>query len=334
MLTLDQWKNVRRVDHITLPGFSFRRGFYWAHPRVRGPENRPDLKIYDPWVAAFNMARNDVDKMTQLGLIIQAAALIISQRDVQGFNDRYYAVVNTLHNHALTEVNRICGVGKQQAVENYITGQNRPAKQITVNIIILTQHGHLLPHGILNKITTHITAANAVFQAANISLQRASLINTHLTQYQGRSITLTQPDFPQQVVGKVLPASTKSGGRLIGYCNSLGNNNGATCIDIVYIPDFELSDVAGMTLRAGNQYCEGGIPLRPIVLINTNPSQALIDRGGINTTLAHELGHAVSGYGSHSANADNLMAGGDARNGNNNLTLGQQAWYSSSGWVS
>ena len=333
MLTLSQWKNVRRVDHITLPSFSFRRGFYWAHPRVRGPQRRPNLKIYDPWVGAFNMARNNIDKMTQVGSIVKAAAEIIAQRDTDGYQDRYYAAVNTINNHALAEINGICGPGTQQNAENYITNQNRPARTISVNIIILTSHGNLPPHGILGDITTHIAAATGVFQAANITVNRANLVNTHLTQFQGESITLTQPDFPLQVVGKVLPASPKSGGRLIGYCNSLGNANGARCIDVVYIPDFELSDVAGMTLRAGNQYCQGGTPNRPIVLINSNPSQALIARGGIDTTLAHELGHALSGYGSHSANADNLMAGGDARNGTNNLTLGQKAWYSASPWV-
>ncbi len=333
MFTLAQWKNVRRVDHITLPGFSVRRGFYWAHPRVRGVENRPDLKIYDPWVEAFNMANNDIDKISQLGLIIEAAALILSQRDTDGYKDRYYEVINTLQNHALAGVNKICGAGNQQAMENYITNRGRAAKRIYINVIIVTKHGELVPHGILNKINTHITAANGVFQDANISVHRASKVNTHLTQYQGESITLAGPDVPPRVVGKVLPASTKSGGRLINYCNSIGNNNGATCVDVAYIPDFELSDVGGMTLRAGNQYCEGGIPQRPIILVNSNPSQGLMDRGGINTTLAHELGHAISGYGSHSASADNLMAGGDIRNGNDNLTLGQRAWYNSSQWV-
>jgi len=334
VFTLAQWKNVRRVDHISLPGFSVRRGFYWAHPRVRGIENRPNLKIYDPWVEAFNMAQNNIDKISNLGLIIEAAALILSQRDTDGYKDRYYNVINTLQNHALAEVNIICGAGNQQAMENYITNQSRPAKRIYINVIIVTKHGDLVPHGFLNKINAHIAAANVVYQGANISVQRASTVNTHLTQYpQGESITLAGPDIPPRVVGKVLPASPKSGGRLINYCNSLGNNHGATCIDVAYIPDFELSDVGGMTLRAGNQYCADGTPQRPIVLINNNPSQALIDRGGIDTTLAHELGHAISGYGSHSASTDNLMAGGDLRNGNNNLTLGQRAWYNSSQWV-
>jgi hypothetical protein len=331
MLTLERWKQIRRVDHLTLPGLSFRRGFYWAHPRFRNPANRPDLKVYDRWVRDYHAANNDFDRVNQLCHILQTTSNFIDQRDT---NDRYDQAVNELHNQTITEMNRICGDQHQQAMENYITGQARPARQILINIIVVTVHGTLMPRGVLQTLATHIRSANACpgFQSANLSVRRANQINTHLTRYQTQSITLTHPPAPENVVGKVHPDMGISGGRLISYCNNLGTVNGAKCIDVVYIPDFEVSDTAGMTLRAGKQR-QSGTPQRPIILINMNPSRALRERGGLETTLAHELGHAICSCGEHAADAANLMAGGDNRNGNDQLSFGQRAWFSSNPWV-
>ena len=77
MLTSVQWESARQVDHLSLPSFSFRRGFYMAHPRYRDPNNRPDLKFLDAWVTQFNTANNDFDRITALGSIIGATTTAV-----------------------------------------------------------------------------------------------------------------------------------------------------------------------------------------------------------------------------------------------------------------
>jgi hypothetical protein len=331
VITLDQWKSIRRVDHLTVPVFSFRRGFYKVHPRYRDPANRPDLKHFDRYIQRFHSVKDDFDRVNHLASIIRRSANFIAGRNK---NDRYDKAVNTLHNEALTAMNQICGHAHQQEMENYITNTARPGRTIKINVLIVTKPGETVPVLLPRKIVDHIVEANfcRAYKKAGLKLDLATRTYTHLTNYGGGPILCPHPPAPQYMDGKFLETSNESGGRLINYCNSLGNNNGARTIDVAYIPDFVDKDTGGLTFRAGVKW-GGATPLRPIVIINANPSQAMRDRGGIDTTLAHELGHAICGCGLHAEAANNLMAGGNDRDGSNRANPGQCAWFCSNDWV-
>ena len=333
MITVDQWKAIRRVDHLTVPGFSFRRGFYRAHARYRDPGNRPSLKYFDKYVQRFHTVRNNFDKVNALASVIRQTAHFVAVRNK---DDRYDKAVNTLHNHALTAMDEICGSAHQQSMENHITRLARPARTITINVLAVTKSSERTWPGLLPaKIREHIKAANdcPAFQKAKLTVVPFNRRITHITNYGGGPILCPDRDgVPAYMKDKFLESSPSSGGRLVGYCNSLQNTHGPKCIDVAYIPDFVDKDTGGLTMRAGVKW--GGVaPDRPIVVININPAPALQLRGGLETTLAHELGHAICGCGVHAAAADNLMAGGNERNGRNQANRGQCAWFCSNPWV-
>lgn len=328
MLTLDQWKNIRRVDHVTLPGFSFRRGFYRAHARYRDPNNRPDLKFLDAHVQACHTAKSDWDRMTALGDILAEGSKFVAGR---AGDDRYATAVNVLHNHALRGVADIVGNGYQKDVEDFVTRGSPRIRRITVNLFIVTPVGGTPSPYLTQTILDHVLEAyvTPAFLGAGVLVHVPNREPTHLTSFQGQSITLAGDGVPENVRGKIHPESPNSAGRLIRHCNSLG---GGKRLDVAYVPDFEISDVAGKTNRAGKM-CGGVAPTRPIIMINANPSQALADRGGLNTTLAHEFGHAICGCGEHSTDPNCLMADGNNRNGKNEFSLGQRAWFACNEWV-
>ena len=62
MLTLVQWKQTRRVDHLNIVGF---------HPRHRDGTPHNDLKFFDALVNRFWAATNRFDQITVLGEIIE-----------------------------------------------------------------------------------------------------------------------------------------------------------------------------------------------------------------------------------------------------------------------
>lgn len=329
MISSQQWKNTRQVDHLSLPAYSFTRGFHLAHPRFRDPANRPDLQNFDALVQAYHQTTNNFDRLTLLGSIINQTVNFVA---VRGPGDRYGAAANVLHNSALVDINNICGHLHQHALEDWVNNVARPARHIDIHVIILTPVGGAIPGGLPATITAHINNANntMAFQTANITLQRAVAANTHATQYAGNSILLTAPPAPANKAGCFQPDIAASGGRLIQFCNNIGNANGAQCIDVVYVPDFELDGVAGRTFRAGQTYA--GVQVqRPIVLVNSNAPAGLAVTWP--TTLAHELGHAICSEGDHSTDPNNLMADGNNRNGNNGLSVGQRAWFCSNNWV-
>ena len=324
MYTLAQWKNVRRVDHLTLPGYSFRRGLYWAHPRYRDPANRPDLKWLDTWVTQFNGANNDFDRMKILANIIGATVPFVAARAP---GDRYGLAANALHNQAILDMNAISGVAHQQGMEDWINNIARPARTIDINPIILTPVGGAVPGATAAKVGNDIANANAClgYQQASLTLNNiVAAGHIHATQHAGQSILLTNPPAPVAVAGKINPDSHLSGGRLIHYCNALAVP--PNTVHVVYVPDFELPGVSGRTFRAGVSYCPGGpvTPTCPIVMINATPPAAAAITSP--TTLAHEVGHAICRCGDHDSDASALMADGNNRNGVNALSVGARAW--------
>lgn len=82
------------------------------------------------------------------------------------------------------------------------------------------------------------------------------------------------------------------------------------CIDIYYMNKFYSADVRGVTVRPDGQPegYRGRPPIRPFILINCSNTS--------DSTLAHELGHALLDDGGHVDSSDNLMASGAVRSGN------------------
>jgi hypothetical protein len=85
--------------------------------------------------------------------------------------------------------------------------------------------------------------------------------------------------------------------------------------------------------------CRGGLTGRtirrwrrtPIVTVTLNSPVG----GGATypATLAHELGHAITGCPAHIQDGNNLMSGGAIRNGTNNLSDGQISRFRKNPWT-
>lgn len=330
MYTLGQWKDTRRVDHFNFIGFSFSRGFYIANPRWRmfDATLRPDLKVFDPFVDECAPTRSAFDRMTALGNIINTAYHFIQGRQAPAqANDRYNTAVDALYNQALLDMNQLVGAHYQQAMEHYITGVNRPARTINVNVLLLKPSGGAVPAADAATINQQIQNANAsaAFQGAQITVTRIGAITRIHEDANNRSFLLTAP-APLAVRGN-FQEDMDGGDRLIDHCNTLTHN---ADMNIVFVDAFDQNDVQGFTFRAQVSY-RGHIPQRPIIVVRLTPVA-----GGAAThptTLLHELGHALCTEGSHSADANNLMAGGAVRSGINQLSVGQCAWFCNNPYI-
>lgn len=327
MYTLGQWKDIRRVDHLSLPAVSFSKGFYIAHPRWReyDPALRPDLKVFDVMVDSYNQANNNFDRVTQLANIIATGSPLINIH----INDRYGQAATLLYNQAILDLNGICGAHFQQAIEHFITGVSRPARTVRINVILIKSNGNPAPQQDLNTITNHIQIANALgsYQAAQLNLQQVGGIMQVHQNPQGAGFLLTQAMGAPNNMWGLFQDSAGCGDRLIDYCNTLPRN---ADVDVVYVPGYDQNDVQGRTFRATVGQ-NGHIPLRPIVTVRLTPAMG----GGatFSTTLAHEMGHALCTEPAHCADPNDLMTAGHNRNGNNNLTLGEMAWFCNNNYV-
>lgn len=327
MLTLGQWKDVRRVDHLSVPAVSLSRGIHIAHPRWRAKNaaHRPDLKAFDPLIVAFHQANNNFDRISAVGDIIALGSPIIHAHGT----DRYAQAVTRVYNDALAELNGLCGAAYQQAIEHYITGVARPARTVRLNVIVIKPGNAPASQQALATIATHIQTANALasYQAAQLTLVKVGNTAQIHQNAQGISFLLTaQMGAPQAVQG-TFQDSAGGGDRLIDYCNTLPRN---ADVDVVYVPAFDQDDIQGRTFRATKGQ-NGHIPQRPIIAVGLTPPQGA---GATHaTTLAHEMGHALCTEPAHSASANELMTAGHNRNGTNDLTLGQMAWFCNNPYV-
>ena len=332
MYTLGQWRNVRRVDHARFIGVSFSRGVYIARPRWRGfdANNRPNLKAFDPFVQAYHQANNRFDRISALAEIISLAYHFIQNRqEPDQVNDRYNNAIRAIRNQAIVAMNGIVGAQYQQSMEHYITGVHRPARTVRLNCMLMKVDANQVIANGHNTINNQIGIANAMasYQAAQLTLNRVGNITEIWEDHNNDSFLLTAAmGAPVNMQGK-FQDSAGGGRRLIDYCNGL---NTVRDVDIVYLASFDQNDVQGRTLRAGNDY-NGHVPVLPIITVRLTPAN-----GGDAThptTLAHEMGHALCSEPLHSAAAAELMTNGGNRNGNNVLTLGQQAWFCNSAFV-
>lgn len=315
MLTLDQWKTARRVDHTSILGF---------HPRYRNPAGRPDLKPFDALVTACHTATNNFDRVTALGALLAAAQAF--HMAAGGAAGRYRTPVQNVLAQAVQDLNVICGAaqghGRNLDIIRAATGQPLVQKTITANVFYIAQVGAapvLAPIDAI--IDAHILTANtlASFVAAGIRVQRSNAAATVVTNHGGDSILLTAP-APLAMIGK-FQDSAAGGERLIAECGAIPR---AGRVDIVYVDEYDQADIQGRTFRAGQNY-NGAVPVRPIVTVRLTPAAG----GGAShpTTLVHELGHALTGDSGHSADAAMLMASGNIRGAVNDLSPGHVGWF-------
>ncbi len=327
MLTLGQWKETRRVDHVDL-------GI--AAVRFRGASVAlTDLKIYDADVAAYPSAANDFDRVTVLGRILEQTRSYLGL-PAGTVPQRYARAVDALRNAASQDLNRICGTRYQplrtaDLMQMARRGALSP-KTIAINVLYLAPVGAAPNVGPIDAIINgHIAQANACagFMRAGLSVARSSAVAVVATQTAaGESIlNPVSPAVPVAKQGR-LAEGGEGGRRLIRYCNALAAAPGS--VDVVYADHFDQDDVQGRTYRAGSESL-GIAPNRPIVAITLNPPAG--GAATYATTLAHELGHALTGCPDHSTDPANLMCGGGSRSGSNQLSDGQVAWLRNNAWV-
>lgn len=313
MMSLDQWKKTRRVDHLDL---------YIAHPRLlwrRGPFHPSvpfDLKVFDEDVAAAAALQTNFDKVCILGrIIVQTAAyLLLTPNPPQ----RYRKAVQALQQSAQADMNDIASGPKyQQArtrdITNLARGTALAEKHVSLNVFYLAPVGADIALADIDfKIDSHIDNANAAngYKQAKIHFERTNTSATVASQTEAGPFLYNEKFYDQGNEAK----------RLITYCNASGG--AANSIDVVYLSHYDQEpEVEGKTYRSDTYYGGGWQKAtRPIVTVTLSGT-----RETYRTTLAHELGHALTGEGKHSKDPDNLMAG--TRNGTNNLTHGQIGWF-------
>ena len=325
MITLAQWENTRRVDHVSLPG--------GLNPRFRGnagpgPQN---LKGLDQFVQAYANVHGQDDwaKIGALAQIVQEGLAHVAAAQGQ-VNQRYVTAAQTLVNSANADLNLLCGAPFQanRTTDLIALRANTPLVQRTVrlNVYYLAPIGANPVVGPVDQvINQHIMNANqlACYQRARITFQRVNAVATVARQTaSGGSILLPAVTaVPLNQRGKFADGGM-GGQRLVEYLNASGA--GANTADVVYLDDYETAqnDVQGRAYRTNDMTLA---PNRPIVTVTLNPPVG--GAGTYPTTLAHELGHAITGCPAHIQDGNNLMSGGSIRNGTNNLSDGQIAWF-------
>jgi hypothetical protein len=329
MMTLHQWENTRRVDHISLPG--------GLNPRFRGnagpgPQN---LKGLDAFVQACAQAQDDWMRVQALSSVVQQAAAQ-SAAALGQVNQRYVTAVQALLNSAQTDLNLLCGAGSQlnRTTDLVALHANNPLVQRTVHLNVY----YLAPLGanpnvapIDAIINQHITNANQLgcYQTANITFQRVNAAAVVATQTAGAASILLPAvaAVPLHNQGKFADGGV-GGQRLVEYMDASGA--AAHTVDIVYLDNYETAqnDVQGRAYRTNDPTLA---PNRPIVTITLNPPAG--GAATYPTTLAHELGHALTGCPVHIGDPNNLMSAGSVRNGADTLSHGQIGWLRNNPWA-
>jgi hypothetical protein len=331
MITLAQWENTRRVDHVHLPG--------GLNPRFRGNAGPglQNLKGLDQFVQAYAQVQGQDDwaKVGALAQIVGEALAHITAAQGQ-VNQRYITAAQTLLTSANTDLNLLCGAQFQtnRTADLVALHANGPLVQRTVRLNVY----YLAPIGanpnvapIDQTINQHVTNANQLgcYQRASITFQRVNAAAAVATQTaSGGSILLPAvASVPLNQQGKFADGGM-GGQRLVEYMNASGA--AANTIDVVYLDNYEnaQNDVQGRAYRTNDLALALN---RPIVTVTLNPPVG--GAATYPTTLAHELGHAITGCPAHIQDGNNLMSGGNIRNGTNNLSDGQIAWLRNSAWA-
>jgi hypothetical protein len=336
MLTATQWKQSRRVDHFKVASFNIR---YRGAPDVQ-------LKAFDQLVTDYHAALSDHARIIALGEIIARATA-------------FGAGVHTAQTH--TPVTALAVVAEQDlrlllagrdvnadgaVAELRVLPNTWGARQVRVNTWIVVpdaQRNQNFAH-IDAMIDAHLLAANQLYagQGMQLTVVRRNAVSTvssradanaeatrtnSLLDYTPDPATITDGlrPFLAQLQASAGKFSMEARSRIAAWLNAKAVP--ADTIDLVYVPTFAEDDAQGLTTRPHSTGL-ATTPDRPYVTIGWNPLNAMaFPTAAVTfpTTLAHELLHALMDEGTHTADANNLMAGGSNRNGTNVISTAQMA---------
>lgn len=333
MLTLPEWKRIRRVDHFHIPFFSFIKpgGF---NPRFRALSRRQlpmnqRLKLFDNIVGLLEHVRGGFNTMHLLCTLF--TDILTYQSVTPDVKARYLDPVHQLALAIRTDISQTQGIGAQyqQAIlQDISTHHAGGAWGVAKTVDLMVHYMSTGPvaagmQAVINaEINAHIANANAIYTNAGININRTAANLIVVTQHGGQNLLygggpfVGNPVFPLNDVQPQVAA-------LIDYCNAIPVAANPS-IKVFYVDRFDDNETCGKSWRANVNYA-GRTPTTPIFAITRNPPAAA---GATHpTTLAHELGHCLTTCGDHSDDNDNLMAAGANRSGVNNLTDSQHAWF-------
>jgi hypothetical protein len=310
MMTLDQWKNTRRVDHDRMVVFGkvFNR-------RTRPRPPYADLKSFDADVMGFQQAQGKWEKITCLGDILADCDQFI-RNSPPNLEARYTNAVRALQTSAEDELARLCNDANppnqiSQDVVALARGTALAPKACTIKTYYCIPPGSAFQRNVIdNTINAHLVTANGLFAPAGMQVGRVNAQALPIPANFNNMPVLTNGRFDEV---------RQSAFVLVKFLNT----QGGAAIHVVYVERFADDDVQGFCCRRGNIY-SGATADKPIVVVTLTPPGA--GAGTYGTTLAHELTHGLTSEGTHAENADSLMAGGANRNGTNDMSLAMLAW--------
>ncbi len=319
MLTLNQWRQISKVG-VPLIG------------RFTGPK----LSRFDDGVRAYGAANNNFDRVTLLGTMLRDSNELMQLPPAQ-MTEPHAQALGTLRITIKDDLNQICGeASKYNRNQDIIAAGNGGAlapRTVVVNVYYLHQLGVAPPPvgPVDATINAHLATARDIFNGAQITFVRSNAAATPISQapnpggaFEG---ILSPPAAPGLPAGGVFGVGGTGGPRLITALNA--TVPAPKSIDVIYIPRFDENDVQGYTFAAQHSY-DGVFPRRPMVVMTLHPPAD--GDATYPSTLAHELGHALTGELNHSTDANDLMCGGANRTGSD-ISPGEIGWFRYNGWI-
>jgi hypothetical protein len=336
MLTVTQWKQARRVDHVKVAAFNIR---YRGNPDLQ-------LKAFDQLVTDYHAGLTDQARLIALGEIIASATAFAAGAHTAQTQTPVAALAT-----AAEQDLRLLLAGRDVAADGAV-GELRAlpatwgARQVRVNTWIVVpdaQRAQNFSH-IDAMIDAHLLAANQLYagQGMRLSAVRRNAVSTvssradpNAEATRTNSLLDFTPDptslpdglrpFLAQLQASAGTFSMEARSRIAAWLNTKAMP--ASTVDLVYVPAFAEDDAQGLTTRPHSTGL-ATTPDRPYVTIGWNPLSAVaFPTAAVTfpTTLAHELLHALMDEGTHTADANNLMAGGSNRSGTNVISTAQMA---------
>jgi hypothetical protein len=344
MWTVKHWKQSRRVDHFKVVSLNIR---YRGNPDQQ-------LKTFDQLVTDCHAALTDQARLIALGEIVASATAFGAGAHTAQTQTPVAALAGVAEQDL-----RLLLAGRDVNVDSAVADlQALPAtwgaRQVRVNTWIV------VPDAMRNQnfahidamIDTHLLAANTLYAAhgMQLSVVRRNAVSTVSSRAdptaeatRTNSLLDFTPDpatisdalrpFLAQMQASAGKFSMDARSRVAAWLNTKAMP--ANTVDLVYVPTFAEDDAQGLTTRPHSTGL-ATTPTRPYVTIGWNPLNAVaFPTAAVTfpTTLAHELLHALMDEGTHTADANNLMAGGASRNGTNVISMGQMAVARSSAFI-
>jgi hypothetical protein len=336
MWTLNQWKQARRVDHFKVLKF---------HVRYRGAAD-VQLKAFDQLVTNYYAAVPNHAKLIALGEIIARATAFGAGAHAANTQNPVTQLA------AVAEQDLRLLLAGRDVDANAVVAELQAdpatwgAKQLRVTTWVVVPDARMGQNfgNIDTMIDTHLQNADQLYAAHGMNLtvvrtNNASTVSSKINTLQGETRTNSLLDFtpdPNALTAGELPYlnnfnalagkfSDTARSRVAAWLNAKALP--ATGVDLVYVPEFAEDDAQGLTTRPNSTGLDT-TPRRPYVTIGWNPLNAVAfptAAATFPTTLAHELLHALMDEGTHTPDANNLMAGGSNRNGTNQISVAQMA---------